>query len=319
MTTAFPRDLLVRAPTLADLEAVADLIIACDIADTGKPDYSVEELREDWEREHFNLSTDARVVVTSTGQIIGYTDVCPSPHGGLFITPNTCVHPASRGQGIERALYRLAEARARQYGAATGDDALSRVWTISIKPASNRLLEEEGYTASLIETRMEIDLDEPPPAPLWPEGFQVRTFIPGGDERIVHHVIQESFKDIGTREEVPFEEWVERLLHRNDFDPTFVFLVLAGEEVVAAALCYNYPEGGWIRQLGVLGPWRRRGLGMCLLRYSFGEYYRRGTRNIGLTVDPGNLTRALQLYERAGMRVVGTHITYEKDLRSPQG
>src|SRR5690242_11169692 len=219
MTIPFLQALLVRVPTLADLEAVADLIIACDLADTGKPDFSAEELREDWEREHFSLATDARVVVASAGQIIGYTDVCPRPPRGLFINPNTSVHPAYRGQGIERALYRFAEARARQYWAATGDDAFCRVWTISVKPASHRLLEEEGFTASLVETRLEIDLDEPPPAPTWPEGFQVRIFIPGVDEHAVHQVIQESFKDIGTREEVPFEDWVEHLLHREDFDP----------------------------------------------------------------------------------------------------
>jgi len=57
---------------------------------------------------------------------------------------------------------------------------------------------------------------------------------------------------------------------------------------------------------------------MSLLRHIFGDYYQRGTRNIGLTVDPGNLTGAPRLYERAGMRVVGTHVTYVKDLHSPQ-
>src|SRR5262249_47053123 len=182
---------------------------------------------------------------------------------------------------------------------APGDVALSRNWTISTKPASHRLLEEEGYTASLVEARMEIELDEEPQAPAWPEGVQLRTFIPGLDERAVHRLIQQSFHDSGTRGDVPLEEWGDQLIHRNDFDPTLVFLVLAGEEVVAAALCYNYPEGGWMRQLGVLGPWRGRGLGMSLLCQSFGEFYRRGNRNAGLTVDPGNLTGAPRLYAPA--------------------
>lgn len=319
MTTSLPNNLLVRAPTWDDLHSVADLIIACDIADTGKPDYSVEQLRDDWEREPFSLALDACVILTADGQIIGYTDVCPSQHGGMFISQNTCVHPAYRGHSLERELYRLSEARARQPRAETGEDALSSIWTVSTTQASNRVLEEEGYHATLVETRMEIDLDTQPPAPEWPEGVQVRTFVPGVDEGVVHQVIQEAFKDIGTREYLPLEDWVDGLINRNDFDPTLVFLVLANEEVVAAVLCYNYPEGGWIRQLGVLPSWRRQGLGMGLLRHAFGEYYRRGTYNIGLGVDPGNLTCAPRLYERAGMHVVASMVTYEKDLRSSRG
>jgi ribosomal protein S18 acetylase RimI-like enzyme len=60
---------------------------------------------------------------------------------------------------------------------------------------------------------------------------------------------------------------------------------------------------GWVRSLGVRRPWRRRGLGLALLLASFGAFWERGTRTIGLGVDGENTTGAVRLYEKAGMRV----------------
>ena len=67
--------------------------------------------------------------------------------------------------------------------------------------------------------------------------------------------------------------------------------------------------------LSVRRPWRRKGLGMALLYHSFGEFYRRGTRKVGLDVDSQNLTGATRLYERVGMRVNRQYDSYEKELR----
>jgi len=62
-------------------------------------------------------------------------------------------------------------------------------------------------------------------------------------------------------------------------------------------------------------PWRRKGLGLALLLHSFGEFYRRGRRRVGLGVDAQSLTGATRLYEKAGMRVARVYNTYEKELR----
>ena len=68
------------------------------------------------------------------------------------------------------------------------------------------------------------------------------------------------------------------------------------------------------RTLGVRRPWRKRGLGLALLRHSFNEFYRRGKRKVGLGVDAQNLTGALRLYENAGMHVDQTSDLYEKEM-----
>jgi ribosomal protein S18 acetylase RimI-like enzyme len=68
--------------------------------------------------------------------------------------------------------------------------------------------------------------------------------------------------------------------------------------------------------LGVRRPWRKRGIGLALLRHSFNEFYRRGKREVGLGVDAQNLTGALRLYEHAGMHVDKAFDHYEKELRA---
>ena len=72
---------------------------------------------------------------------------------------------------------------------------------------------------------------------------------------------------------------------------------------------------GWIRTLGVRRPWRKRGLGEALLYHSFGEFYRRGMKTIGLGVDAQNPTGATRLYQKVGMYAASEFLTYEKELR----
>ena len=68
--------------------------------------------------------------------------------------------------------------------------------------------------------------------------------------------------------------------------------------------------------VGVRWPWRKRGLGLALLRHAFAEYHQRGVRKVGLSVDAESITGAPRLYGRAGMRVKESYIIHRKELRS---
>jgi ribosomal protein S18 acetylase RimI-like enzyme len=93
-----------------------------------------------------------------------------------------------------------------------------------------------------------------------------------------------------------------------------------GDEITGFNICqahsFDDPDKGWVATLGVRRPWRKRGIGLALLRHSFNEFYRRGLRRAGLGVDAQNLTGALRLYESAGMHVEQAFDQYEKELRS---
>ena len=73
---------------------------------------------------------------------------------------------------------------------------------------------------------------------------------------------------------------------------------------------------GWIGTIGVSRPWRNAGLGLALLQHSFGEFYKRGMKTIGLGVDAENPTGATRLYKKAGMVPASEFVTYEKELRA---
>lgn len=113
-----------------------------------------------------------------------------------------------------------------------------------------------------------------------------------------------------------FEKWEHWTVKREDFDPTLWFLAFDGDQLAGASLCKYQVDVGWVDDLGVRRPWRRKGLGLALLHHSFSEFYRRGMRKVGLGVDTQNLTGATRLYKRAGMQPVREYIGYEKELRA---
>ena len=101
----------------------------------------------------------------------------------------------------------------------------------------------------------------------------------------------------------------------ESFDPSLWFLAVDGDEIAGVTLCKTLAGEGWIGVVGVRRPWRKRGLGLALLRHALAEYHRRGVRKVGLSVDAEGVTGALRLYRRAGMRVRESYAIYLKELR----
>jgi mycothiol synthase len=300
---------------MGDVESVAELIETCDIAEHGEPDHTPEDLRVDWGNPELNLGTDAWVVATRGGRIVGYAAMFNRENVRLYV--DACVHPEYCGRGIGTYLARMGETRARQrVPEAPPGVRVSLFNSIGHgNDAGRELLEREGYTLTRHFWRMQIDMEEAPPATEWPNGITVRTFVPGQDDRATFEVIQEAFQDHWGHIPWRFETWQQVRIKREDFGPGLWFLGLDGDQVAGASLSYNYPYEGWVDELGVRRPWRRRGLGLALLRHSFGEFYRRGQRRVALGVDSQNTTGATRLYQRAGMRVARQYDAYRKVLR----
>jgi ribosomal protein S18 acetylase RimI-like enzyme len=168
---------------------------------------------------------------------------------------------------------------------------------------------------------MRLDLTAPPPAPEWPEGVTHRTAT-SEDLVAVWQAQQAAFADLPTHVALDFDAWVEDRVRRDPgHDPGLWFLAEAADRIVGVCLTRpTTPEGadlGYVRDLGVLGPWRRRGIGMALLRTAFAAFRRRGLTGAALEVDDVSLDGAAALYRAAGMRIV--HRTDVMEVTIPTG
>ena len=311
-----PEGLSIRAPAAEDLAAVVRLIRECELAEHGEAEAEADDLLGDWQWSGFDPSADAWLVAGPGGEIAGYADVWARNQFRQF----NCVgyvQPRRCGNGIGRRLLRLMEERARELMARAPRDGRATLNNIvsHTNERARRLLEEEGYRPVRYYWRMVIQMDGPPPPPQWPDGITVRSFLRGNDERPVYAAVQEAFQDNEGFVPTSFEDWSNFMIERETFDPGLWFLAVDGEDVAGVALCPSYPGSGWVRQVAVRRPWRRRGIALALLRQAFGEFYRRGKREVGLVVDSYNLSGARDLYERAGMRVARQHDSYEKEIR----
>jgi mycothiol synthase len=166
--------------------------------------------------------------------------------------------------------------------------------------------------------RMMVEVGPEIPDPEWPPGVELRALDPDRDGRALYHAGLEAFAEEWDHVPLGYEEWRERVLGRARFDPSLVPVLWASDEVVAFSR--NYPkrngDWGWIGTLGVRPAWRRRGLGLALLRESFRRFRETGETTVALGVDVENPTGATRLYERAGMRVLWQADVWQKELRA---
>jgi mycothiol synthase len=310
--TGLPEGFAARVPGREDAGAVAALISACQMADTGTSDMSVEELLDDWHS--LDLAEEATAVFAPDGTIAAYADVI----NRSFVTVSVYgyVSPDLRGLGLGAYLIAWGERWTRERMAQAPEHArvVVQYYVNKANEAARRLLEDLGYAPVRGIYVMETALDEPPPQPHWPAGISVRTFVPGRDERPVFEAVEDAFRDMWGRPRGTLDRFVE-ITGKESFDPSLWFLAVDGDEIAGVTLCKKLAGEGWVDVVGVRRPWRSRGLGLALLRHALNEYHRRAVHKVGLSVDAESITGAPRLYGRAGMHVRESYVVHLKELR----
>jgi ribosomal protein S18 acetylase RimI-like enzyme len=145
---------------------------------------------------------------------------------------------------------------------------------------------------------MRVDLHREMAPPAWPEGSHVRGFHTSDGPRL-HALLEHGYRRGGGNVEA-FDVWLPKLTGDAEFDPDLCFLVEAGDELAAAAICWT---SAFVKDIVVQETWRRHGLGEALLRLAFRAFQERGATGVELKVQAQNAS-AIRLYERVGMRTV---------------
>lgn len=304
-----------RPPTMDDLEIVHALQQAYDLAFEGEEDMTLEDLRTYWTAPKHDLERDQRLVFDRQGKLIANLYTEQQQFAKFFI--DVLIRPGYSDTRVGDYLFELGESRAREQMAQAEPDArvTLNAWAVSSDRDSLERYARMGMKEVRRYWHMEIEIDEAPVAPVWPQGIELRPFVPERDARAVFEAIDESFSDHWGHMPGNFDEWRHRKIEIASFDPSLWFIAWEGEQVAGGALCSDSAQS-WVDTLGVRRPWRGKGLGLALLRQAFGEFYRRGRRKVVLGVDSQNLTGAVRLYQRAGMHIGRENISFEKELRA---
>lgn len=158
--TVLLKNLTARTPQVQDFAALCELVRLCEHSEGSKADHILEDLLAEWRRPDFHLADDAWVIVTTSGQIVGFACVWHEEHARL--STFLCVHPAYRQRGIGTLLLRMVEMRARQHmRLASAEQRVTLQGLVNhANSGAHRLFEREGYRAGRPFLRISFTLAE---------------------------------------------------------------------------------------------------------------------------------------------------------------
>jgi hypothetical protein len=221
-----------------DAEAVAALFV--DAFGEARP-MDAEEIRS-WLR-NAELDPENLRVLEVDGRVAGY--------GDLWVETDEVVLDVA-APGCWETFLEWAEDTARSGGKRT------RLHV----PEGHQLAaiaEERGYRRFRSSFQMQIDLPTRPPAPVFPDRIDLRTYD-DADEAALIAELNESFAEDPLWHEVTPGNFREFYLGSRGYDPSLWLLAWDGDELAGSSLCYPERTGediGWIGTLSVRPPWRR--------------------------------------------------------------
>jgi mycothiol synthase len=308
-----------------DTGEMTELIIAAETAIMGVSHTTLSFVSMLLQSPAVALDSDVLVLrAEPTGDIAGvglYRD--PEPH--VASVTNGWVHPSHRGRGLGTAIveWGVEQAHLRIPSAPEGARVTSLCQAADADTDAADLFTELGFTADRHEIEMELVFDaEVDVAPI-PDGITIRTVTNDEDVESVAGVSSDAFKDHYGWAESSWGQTLERWANfraMDEWDDDLVFIAEtqggAVGELVGIRSHGSDAATGYIGSLGVVRPWRGRGLARALLTRAFAAYQARGMRAVALDVDADSLTGATKLYDSVGMKPVRAETAYLIEIRA---
>lgn len=273
-----------RAPRADEAQAVLEVIVASDIANIGRPDYTLQDVLNDWALPDLDRERDVFVVEDDAGTLIGWADV--DERGA-----RVAVHPEHEGRGVGTLLREAVQRRMRERG------FVVQQGIITANAAAAEHLRAAGWERVQVYRRMRADLRGSAVPP--PLDVSVRRFDLDAEGRAVHELIETAFAEIAFNAPNSFANWCTEVAAKSA--PEFRLALDDEQGLVGAAVGERW-EGdvGYVAQLAVAARGRGRGYGRALLLALLDAFRAAGLTSAELSVAGTNRS-ATGLYESAGM------------------
>ncbi|MEO5952857.1 MAG: GNAT family N-acetyltransferase [Chloroflexia bacterium] len=310
----------------SDIQAVCDLINACDAIDNLDDNYSVENLQTEFSDPDLDKSRDLHLWEDENGGLVGFaqaffrkSDEDDMLDGSFYLY----VHPEYRNIGLEDSIMAWGLARTHEAGTERNLSARFRSSARDHDVYKRDILERHGLTVVRYFFTMIRDLSLPIAEPQLPEGFTL-DHSSNEPEDVARWVetFNLSFIDHWNHHPLSPEShahWLESPNYSPERD-----LIAVSPDSTVAAFCFCWIDNddndrnnrmeGWIDMLGTRRGYRKIGLGKAMLLAGLHRLQGDGMTHAKLGVDAANPTGALKLYEDTGFTRLYTYVSYRKEL-----
>lgn len=332
---ATPQGFHLRPATEDDVPDIVACFNAIDKQLTGMEMHRIESFARDWSDPKFDVAHSTRVAIESdTGRLAGYVSVWDTEPLPVSNWVSVCVHPEFEGLGLGTALHQWATLRLQETLDRVPADLKVTYHCGALRQHESALTLFDALGMERVRYFWRMMIEHAPetliPVPVLPEGVVIRPWAEVRDQvslRDVAAATEEAFRDHWGHVDQPLDEIMSDWQHWLDSTPAeemgpdvwFLALDERTGEIAGVSLCKrrsrNNPEWAYLDALGVRRNWRKQGLALALLHYTFRFFQQAGFARTELHVDASSLTGATRLYEKAGMRVDEESVGYIQVLR----
>jgi mycothiol synthase len=229
------------------------------------------------------------------------------------------VIPSLRRMGIGMELVERALESLRQRGMKTAE-----AWAQTGREGCMRVYRSFGFKEARTNSMMKRTLQNIQSNIGENKEITIRSVRPKDEEdiKLLNRLDNEAFKEHFNFRPRTIEETKYTLFEMPWFNVQNWFLALLNEKPVGY-VCAAIDEGlnkekslrwGWILDIGVLKPYRRKGIGARLMLHSMQLLKEAQMEDALLYVDDMNPTNAIRLYKRLGFKVARKNIIYQLEL-----